>query len=119
VVHSAFPKDQASFILGSLLAVLTLFAVPTLLLGCVSPFVIRLSLADVKVAGNVAGSVYAVATVGSMFGAFAPVLWLLPTFGVRNTFGIVAASLMLTGIVGVMMAAAGGQARAASQQINT
>jgi hypothetical protein len=68
-------------------------------LGLVPPFAIRLLLGGVAGAGNLAGRVYAISTVGSMVGTFAPVLWLMPAFGVRATFAITAVALVLTGVV--------------------
>jgi predicted membrane-bound spermidine synthase len=102
-IQGSFAATQTGFILSSLLGVLALFALPTFLLGCVPPFGIRLALSDVRVAGKVAGSVYAISTVGSMLGTFAPVLWLMPDFGVRSTFAVISAVLLLTALAGVVL----------------
>ncbi len=72
--------------IGSLVGVLILFAVPITLLGFVSPFAIRLSAVGVSNTGEIAGRVYALGTVGSLIGAFLPVLVLIPNIGTRNTF---------------------------------
>ena len=72
--------------IGSLVGVLILFAVPITLLGFVSPFAIRLSAVGVSNTGEIAGRVYALGTVGSLVGAFLPVLALIPNIGTRNTF---------------------------------
>ena len=71
---------------GSLVAVLLLFAVPITILGFVSPFAIRLSTKDVSTAGSSSGRIYALGTLGSIIGAFLPVLLLVPNIGTRNTF---------------------------------
>lgn len=102
-IQNAFPITQTGFVVSSLLGVLILFALPTFLLGCVPPFAIRLAMADVRSAGYVAGRVYAVSTVGSMFGTFAPVLWLMPNLGVRTTFTVVAVVLLLTATLGLVL----------------
>jgi len=102
-VRAVFPKSQLGFVGGSLLGVLVLFAAPNLLLGCVPPLIIRLALADVRTAGNVTGRVYAVSTVGSMLGTFAPVLWLMPSFGVRATFTVTAVVLLVTALAAVSL----------------
>ncbi|OUC06429.1 hypothetical protein RY27_21085, partial [Litorilinea aerophila] len=70
---------------GSLLAVLLLFSVPGILLGTVSPWAVRLALADLAHAGQAAGRLYALSTAGSLVGTFVPVLWLIPTIGTRWT----------------------------------
>ncbi|GER91587.1 spermidine synthase [Dictyobacter vulcani] len=88
--------------LGSLVGTMLLFAIPVILLGLVSPFAVRLVTSDVKKSGRVSGSLYAISTVGSILGAFLPVLWLIPTFGVRRTiliFGVVLLAASLWGLL--------------------
>ncbi len=81
---------------GSFVAVVLLFSLPIILLGCISPFVIRLAVENVRRSGEIAGRVYAVSTLGSFLGAFLPDLFLIPTIGTRNTFVLL--SLLLFGI---------------------
>ena len=85
---------------GSLVAVLLLFSVPGILLGTVSPWAVRLAVSDLQTAGKTAGRLYAIATAGSIIGTFLPVLWLIPTFGTRWTFFILA--LMLATVLTVI-----------------
>ena len=42
---------------------------PVTLLGCVSPFAIRLAMRQASQAGSTAGSIYALSTAGSILGA--------------------------------------------------
>lgn len=77
--------DGGSVLLRSLVPVLVLFSVPTILLGMVSPFAIRLSVERIGSAGRGAGGIYALSTVGSIVGAFLPVLVLIPAWGVHAT----------------------------------
>ncbi len=79
--------------LGSLLGTMLLFAIPVTLLGIVSPFAIRLMTQTIRTSGRESGSLYAISTAGSILGAFLPVLWLIPTFGVRRTLLIFGALL--------------------------
>jgi spermidine synthase len=71
-----------------------LFAAPVTLLGCVSPFAVRLSVRQVDRAGHVAGRLFAVSTLGSFIGSFLPELLLLDLFGTRGTFVFLALLLM-------------------------
>ncbi|MHB0878873.1 MAG: fused MFS/spermidine synthase [Anaerolineae bacterium] len=103
VLQRSFPISQFGFIVSSLIGVLVLFAPPTFLLGCVSPFVIRLSLLDAASTGRVAGSVYAVSTVGSMLGTFGSALWLMPSYGLRVTFAAIAVVLLVTAALGLAL----------------
>lgn len=82
---SGMTTVNASVFLGALISVNLLFAVPTILLGMVSPYAIRLTLDQVGNVGRSAGSLYALSTLGSIIGAFLPVLVLIPAWGVRNT----------------------------------
>lgn len=65
---------------GALLCATTLFLVPSVLLGMVSPFTVRLATRDVKRSGAVAGLLYSISTLGSFLGcivtSFYFVLWL-------------------------------------------
>lgn len=81
-----FTDLNAAALAGTFVAVLLLFSIPVTLLGCISPFVIRLAMDDVESAGQTAGLVYATSTAGSFVGAFLPDLLLVPTIGTRNTF---------------------------------
>jgi predicted membrane-bound spermidine synthase len=100
-----FAEFSAGILVGSLLGVVALFAVPVTLMGCVSPFAIRLAMEDqgVKTAGNVAGSVYALSTVGSLVGTFLPVLVLIPNIGTRNTFLLFSFVLLTISLVGLFL----------------
>ncbi len=92
---------QLDVLAGSFVGVLALFALPVTLLGCVSPFVIRLAVRDVSRAGNVAGGIYALSTLGSILGTFLPVLVLVPTVGTRATFLIFSGTLLLVALSGL------------------
>ena len=74
-----------------------------ILLGCVSPFAIRLSVERVGKSGRTAGQLYAISTAGSILGTFLPVLWLIPTIGTYRTFFVFAVSLLLVSIVGLIV----------------
>ncbi len=98
---NAVENVEAAVALGSFAAVLILFSVPVTLLGCVSPFAIRLAMREIKTAGDVSGKLYAISTLGSIFGTFVPVLWLIPTIGTARTFLLFSALLMAVGLIGM------------------
>src|SRR5438874_4194612 len=101
VSQQGFATLSASLVLGALLAVVALFAVPVILLGCVSPFAIRLLLRAVESGGNTAGAVYALSTAGSILGTFLPVFYFIPTFGTRPTLMGFSLVLVLTSVAGL------------------
>src|SRR5262245_2448571 len=99
--QQGFKELSVGLVAGTLLAVVLLFAVPVILLGCVSPFAIRLLLRDVASGGNTAGRVYALSTAGSILGTFLPVFWFIPTYGTRPTlegFGLVLVAVSVAGL---------------------
>ena len=65
---------------GSLLASIALFFIPTIILGMISPYSVRLLVSDKNKSGQVAGVLYFVSTLGSALGtlitSFYLVLWL-------------------------------------------
>lgn len=100
---SAFANLSVGAFYGSLVGVILLFSVPVTLLGFVSPFAIRLRLSRVEGAGNTAGSLYALSTVGSILGSFLPVLVLIPTVGTYWTFYLFGLALLLTSAAGLLL----------------
>ncbi len=102
-VHLDAAGFDIAVLLGSFAAVLLLFSLPVTLLGCVSPFIIRLALADVRSAGRVAGRVYAISTAGSFAGTFLPLLLLALGCGTRDTFVLLALLLLLVALGGLAL----------------
>ncbi len=92
---------------GPFAAVLLLFAAPVTLLGCLSPFVIRLLVDRVERTGGVAGRVYALSTKGSLLGVYLTVFGLIPALGTRNTFVVLSLALLLPALVGLARARPG------------
>lgn len=68
---------------GVVLAVATLFWVPSMFLATTSPYLIRLASKSVATAGRTAGSIYAVSTVGSIVGTLLCAFVVLPHWGVN------------------------------------
>lgn len=86
---------------SSLIFSIILFSIPVFMLGVTSPFIFKLYLSgDVMAVGQSLGLVSAVSTAGSILGTFLPTLYLIPTFGTQNTFGICAALLIFLGSFG-------------------
>lgn len=101
-----FTNFRVALLGGSFFTVLILFSIPVTLLGCISPFVIRLAVKEVQSSGQTAGGVYAVSTIGSFLGAFLPDLLLIPMIGTRNTFVLMSLILLTISFIGLLQAAA-------------
>ena len=77
----------------------TLFLVPSVILGMVTPIVIKLRLRDLSQTGNVVGRIYAVSTAGSIFGVFITGFVLIQWIGTRPILLGVAVFLVLMAAV--------------------
>ncbi len=99
--QSSFATYSVGVFYGSLISVILLFAAPMILLGCVSPFAIRLRIERLGKSGRTAGQLYAISTAGSILGTFFPVLFLIPTIGTYRTFFTFAVALLIVSIVGL------------------
>jgi len=97
----AFDDLNFGVLAGSFLGVLILFIVPITLLGCISPFAIRLAVKRTSEAGTIAGRIYAISTLGSFIGTFLPVLVLIPLVGVAATFLIFSLTLLILALAGL------------------
>ncbi len=86
----------------SFVGTLVLFVVPVTLLGCVSPFAIRLSTRDVSSSGSTAGKLYALSTFGSILGVFATVFVLFQLLGTRGTFVAFSLALLAGALAGIL-----------------
>ncbi|NIS82117.1 MAG: spermine synthase [Anaerolineales bacterium] len=101
--HAARAVEQlsAAVMVGSFFTVLVLFSVPVTLLGCISPFAIRLAIRETDHAGRISGKMYAISTLGSILGTFLPVLLFIPIIGTALTFLVFSVVLLLVALVGL------------------
>jgi spermidine synthase len=72
---------------GSLLAAILLFAPASVVLGMVSPYLLKIAASDPNRIGRTSGSIFAASTLGSIAGTFAGGFWLIPHFTVSSILG--------------------------------
>lgn len=82
--------------LGSLMAALAFFFVPSVLLATISPFAVKLTSENLSTIGNTAGRLSAVSSAGSIVGTFLTSFFLIPLMGVRNI--VLTQGLILLGL---------------------
>ncbi len=70
--------------LGPMISCLVLFLVPSVFLGTISPFAVRLQARAVASVGTTAGGLYAVSTAGSIAGTLVTAFYLIAVLGVAN-----------------------------------
>lgn len=98
---AALASVNVGAVAGSLLLVLVALVIPVTLLGCLSPFVVRLALDDVAQAGRISGRIYAISTLGSLLGTYVPVLVIIPLAGSRLTALLFGSILLVIGLLGL------------------
>ncbi len=86
---------------GAFTAALVLFGPPLFLLGCVSPWLVRLGASDLGSVGRVAGGVYGLSTVGSIAGTVLTGFVLIAVLRVGQIFTLVGGVLL--GLAGVYL----------------
>jgi len=89
-----------SIISGPIISAIILFFVPSLLLGMLSPFAIKLQSQyfPEKGAGTIAGEVFFWSTLGSIFGSLSAGFILIPKFGINQIVLSVALVLIALGL---------------------
>lgn len=92
-----FPETQFT----PLLATFFLLIIPSVLLGFVSPYAIKLGTNTLKKVGNVSGNLYSIATVGSIFGTFLTVFVLIPNLMVNQIIFGLGLALIASSLIGL------------------
>jgi len=94
---NALPQNQFS----SLFATFVLVFFPTVLLGFVAPYVIKLGTVTLHKVGNISGTLYSISTIGSIFGTFLTIFVLIPTIDVRTVLFGLGIVLMIISLLGL------------------
>ena len=87
---------------GSLLASGMLFALPTILLGMISPYSVRLLVETTEESGHMAGRLYFVSTLGSALGTLATSFYLVLYFEMNTILGGLTAALFAMGVLAIV-----------------
>lgn len=97
---------------GSLLASSVLFIVPTVIMGMISPYSVRMLVRNTEHSGQVAGKLYFASTLGSSLGTLATSFYLVLWFEI-NTILTLLTGALLAGSAVAGIAARSGRASAA------
>lgn len=87
---------------GSLLASIALFFIPTIILGMISPYSVRLLVTSAKESGQVAGKLYFVSTLGSALGTILTSFYLVLWFEVNTIILTFCSLLILLGFLAII-----------------
>ena len=83
---------------GSLIASTFLFAIPTIILGMISPYSVRLLVEKVEQSGSVAGTLYFFSTLGSALGTLLTSFYFVLWFEVNSIILVLTSSLIFLGM---------------------
>jgi len=92
-------SQGAGLYMAAVWSTLLLFAPPSVLLGMVAPFAVRLKLTDARTGGRTAGNLYAISTIGSIVGTFLAGFVLIAWLGSMNILLLMAAVLALASLL--------------------
>jgi hypothetical protein len=85
---------------GSLVAGAMLFMLPTIVLGMISPYSVRLMVTETDRSGHVAGTLYFVSTLGSALGTLATSFYLVLWFEIDTILALLTGSLLALAAIG-------------------
>ncbi|HTW96936.1 MAG TPA: fused MFS/spermidine synthase [Candidatus Methylomirabilis sp.] len=85
--------------LKAVIAAVLLFALPSFLLGIVSPYAVKLKINSLAYTGRTVGDLYALSTIGSIAGTFAAGFWLIPFFGTMKILFFIAFLLIVAAAI--------------------
>ncbi|TWX51144.1 fused MFS/spermidine synthase [Colwellia hornerae] len=88
---------------GSLLACAALFFIPTIILGMISPYSVRLLVTDRDKSGQIAGKLYFVSTLGSALGTILTSFYLVLFFEVNSIIMVFSSILALLGLIAIVL----------------
>jgi hypothetical protein len=88
---------------GSLLACTALFFIPTIILGMISPYSVRLLVTDRDKSGQIAGKLYFVSTLGSALGTILTSFYLVLFFEVNSIIMVFSSILALLGLIAIVL----------------
>jgi spermidine synthase len=85
--------------INATLATLILFALPSMLLGMITPYAVRLKIKDLDSSGKTVGSLYAISTIGSIAGTFLAGFFLIAYFGSSSILLVLSVLLVFTSLL--------------------
>ncbi|MBE5822235.1 MAG: spermidine synthase [Clostridiales bacterium] len=86
--------------LGAIISTILLFFIPSMLIGIITPNIIKLKLESIDKVGKTTGSISAISTLGGIFGTFLGGFWLVPNIGSKQLlYGLAIVVILLIYII--------------------
>ena len=80
---------------GAILSTLVLFFIPSLLIGFINPNILKIKVKNIDNVGNTTGRIYALSTLGGIFGTFLGGFYLIPSFGSKEILFVLSITVLL------------------------
>lgn len=85
--------------IGAIIASVVLFAPASIFLGMVSPYSVKLKVHSLEKTGSTVGNLYAISTIGSIFGTFFAGFYLISIFGSSKLILILAGMMIICSLI--------------------
>ncbi len=85
--------------IGSIIATIIMFVLPSVLLGMVSPYAVKLKIETLAKSGRTVGNLYAISTIGSIVGTFLAGFYLIPAMGNTKILYLIAIILLVAALI--------------------
>ncbi|MFA7254162.1 MAG: fused MFS/spermidine synthase [Patescibacteria group bacterium] len=83
----------------TIISSIILFGIPSLILGVISPYAVRLKIKQVSSSGSTVGNLYAISTFGSILGTFIGGFYLIPNLGNSKLIFLLAAIMAFNSLL--------------------
>lgn len=80
--------------IGAIMSTILLFFIPSLLIGVLSPIILKLKIDSIENVGKTSGKISAIATIGGIIGTFLGGFYLIPNFGSIHILFVLALVLL-------------------------
>lgn len=88
--------------IGAIIGVIGLFFIPSMFIGLITPIILKIKLDNLDNAGKTSGRLYAISTIGGIFGTFLGGFFLIPNIGsIYILFVLTVITLLLVPIVDI------------------
>lgn len=81
--------------IGAIISTIILFFIPSIWLGTIIPIILKIKLNNLDNTGKIAGKIYAISTIGGIFGTFFSGFFLIPNFGSIQILFVLSILLLL------------------------
>lgn len=102
VLFAALYDRVSDIRIESIIAAFVLFSPPSVLLGMISPYAVRLKIKDLANSGATVGNLYAISTIGSIVGTFLAGFFLISYFSNTKLLLILSLTLLFTSLLASM-----------------